>query len=319
MNKSRLAIVIPAYKSTYFDQALNSIAEQSCHDFTLYIGDDNSSDNLESIVDKYVGRINIVYKRFDSNLGGKDLVAQWERCVDMVNEEDWVWLFSDDDTMDENCVFEFYNSLKETGACYDLYHFNVDVINSESRIISNSANFDYPKILSCIDFYKKRLNGSLPCYVVEYVFRKQAFLNVERFQSFDLAWGSDVATWAKLSYSKGIYTIPKGRVKWRYSNVNISPNISKIVLKRKINTVAEMLNWFKVFFKDRGINVSLFNFKMLLVRLSFFSLYLNNVILINVFDKYFELNKGYKFYRFPLLFFVFTYLSSYKIYKLITK
>ena len=39
---AELAIVIPAYKIMYFDQALSSIANQTCKDFTLYIGDDSS-------------------------------------------------------------------------------------------------------------------------------------------------------------------------------------------------------------------------------------------------------------------------------------
>jgi glycosyltransferase involved in cell wall biosynthesis len=50
MNK--LAIIIPAYKITFLDEALNSIANQTCLDFTVYIGDDASPHNIESIVKK---------------------------------------------------------------------------------------------------------------------------------------------------------------------------------------------------------------------------------------------------------------------------
>ena len=74
----------------------------------MYIGDDCSPGNLYSIVEKYENRIPIVYKHFDENLGGKDLVAQWERCIDLVGDEEWIWLFSDDDIMDPTCVENFY-------------------------------------------------------------------------------------------------------------------------------------------------------------------------------------------------------------------
>ena len=40
--QNNLAIVIPAYKSTFLPAALDSIAAQTCQDFTLYIGDDCS-------------------------------------------------------------------------------------------------------------------------------------------------------------------------------------------------------------------------------------------------------------------------------------
>ena len=113
--KNKLAIVIPAYKSTFLSAALDSIASQTCKDFTLYIGDDCSPNNIGEIVDRYRDKINLVYKRFDSNLGGRDLVAQWERCIDMTQDEPWLWLFSDDDVMERNCVEEFYKEVNEKG------------------------------------------------------------------------------------------------------------------------------------------------------------------------------------------------------------
>jgi glycosyltransferase involved in cell wall biosynthesis len=101
---SKLAIVIPAYKRMFFNKALSSIAKQTNKNFTLYIGDDCSPDNLYSVVQQFENIIDIVYKRFDDNLGARDLVAQWERCIDLVGDEKWIWLFSDDDMMDPTCV-----------------------------------------------------------------------------------------------------------------------------------------------------------------------------------------------------------------------
>ena len=111
--QNNLAIVIPAYKATFLAAALDSIAAQTCKDFTLYIGDDHSPNNLEEIVGRYREKINLVYKRFDNNLGGKDLVAQWERCIDMTQDEEWLWLFSDDDVMEPSCVENFYRVYKK--------------------------------------------------------------------------------------------------------------------------------------------------------------------------------------------------------------
>ena len=44
---SNLAIVIPAYKSTFLPVALDSIVAQTCKDFTLYIGGDCSSEHRQ--------------------------------------------------------------------------------------------------------------------------------------------------------------------------------------------------------------------------------------------------------------------------------
>ena len=49
----RLAIIIPAYKATFLPAALDSIAMQTCKDFTLYVGDDCSPEPIGSIVEQY--------------------------------------------------------------------------------------------------------------------------------------------------------------------------------------------------------------------------------------------------------------------------
>ena len=49
----QLAIIIPAYKETFLRKALESIASQTCKDFTLYIGDDCSPNDLKSIVSDF--------------------------------------------------------------------------------------------------------------------------------------------------------------------------------------------------------------------------------------------------------------------------
>lgn len=140
--QNSLAIVIPAYKSTFLAAALESIAAQTCKDFTLYVGDDCSPNPIGEIVDRYWDKINLVYKRFDTNLGGKDLVAQWERCIDMTQGEEWLWLFSDDDVMEEKCVEEFYKTIQckpDAG----LVHFNVkrlDNATGELSFLQNSQN-----------------------------------------------------------------------------------------------------------------------------------------------------------------------------------
>ena len=94
--KNKLAIIIPAYKARFFREVLDSIVRQSNRDFTVYIGDDASPDDLESIVSDYKDKLDIFYFRFEQNWGGRDLVAHWERCIEL-SDEPLVWLFSDDD------------------------------------------------------------------------------------------------------------------------------------------------------------------------------------------------------------------------------
>ena len=89
-----MAIVIPAYKGRFLKETLDSIAVQAHKDeFVLYIGDDASPERLDKIVESYQNKVNLVYHRFSENMGGKDLVAHWERCIQL-SAEPFIWLFS---------------------------------------------------------------------------------------------------------------------------------------------------------------------------------------------------------------------------------
>jgi glycosyltransferase involved in cell wall biosynthesis len=235
---SKLAIVIPAYKVNYFDQTLASIANQTCKDFTLYIGDDASPANLAEIVNAYKKQINIVYKRFDKNLGGADLVAHWERCIDLVQDEEWIWLFSDDDTMENKCVEMFYASIDQTPD-FNVFHFNVLQIDIAGNVTGSFQVF--PETISSEEFLINKLQRPYQfSVVVEYIFKKEYFMRVGRFVKFDLAWGSDDATWIKLAKKNGIKTINGAMVHWRESPYNISPNISdsKILTRKYYSQIA---------------------------------------------------------------------------------
>lgn len=87
MNNRQLAIVIPAYKIDFFSATLDSLATQTCKDFTVYVGDDCSPADFESLVNEYQDKLDIHYQKFATNMGGRDLVGQWKRCMDMTQGE----------------------------------------------------------------------------------------------------------------------------------------------------------------------------------------------------------------------------------------
>lgn len=246
----QLAIVIPAYKIDFFRATLDSLAAQTCKDFTVYIGDDCSSADFRSLVDEYSSQLNIVYKRFDTNLGGKDLVAQWTRCIKMTQGEPWIWLFSDDDVVGKDCVLFFYNELK-ANRIYDLYHFNVKVINEQGEIIKHPRI--YPELFSSEEFYRKKLTAKVDSFVVEYIFSREIYDKIGGFVRFDMAWGSDIATWIAMGVPNGIKSIQNEYVYWRNSSKNITPNYQQEIVKRKLHSAIAFVAWTNDFFKKRDI------------------------------------------------------------------
>lgn len=252
MNDS-LAIVIPAYKIDFFNETLLSISKQTNQNFTLYIGDDCSPSNLKEIVELYTDLINIKYKRFDVNMGGSDLVGHWERCIEMCKSEKWVWLFSDDDIMEANCVESFYEAVRENSSL-DLFHFNIQVINDNGDDVETLSEF--PKFITGRKFNYLRWNNKINSYVVEYIFRKEKYESSDRFVNFKHAWHSDESTWTRIGWEQGIQTIPGARVKWRRSAVNItSDNRSINVVLGKLQASIDFAGWINTFYKGKGIQL----------------------------------------------------------------
>nr|WP_315147232.1 glycosyltransferase [uncultured Flavobacterium sp.] len=253
---NRLAIVIPAYKETFFNETLQSISKQTCKKFTLYIGDDASPNNIYEIVKKFENEIDIIYKRFDENLGGKDLVAHWNRCVDMSVGEEWIWLFSDDDFMAANCVELFYKHI-ESDHQSQLLHFNADIIDGAGNKYASAKPF--PSSMTSSDYFESRMRGKIFSFIVEYIFTRKLYIENDKFQKFDLAWCADDATWLKFSRNTGITTIDKrSLVFWRFSGENISSlNVDLAILYRKLNAKVAYLEWSTGFFKKTNTSINI--------------------------------------------------------------
>ena len=262
--KNRLAIVIPAYKITFLSSALQSIADQTCQDFTLYVGDDCSPDDIKSVVDKYTGKTHLVYHRFEENLGGTNLVAQWERCIALTEDEEYIWLFSDDDILEPCCVEELLKQIDKTSGKYDLYHFDVNEINERGAVVARRPA--YPSVFNAYDFYKGKVSVRYRSYVVENVFSRKVYQASGGFKKFDLAWGSDVATWCIFCGDKGMCKVPNGRVNWRRSSENITPNKTKRIAERKLMADCAFMAWAYEYFKEQEdiywVNRKLFITKM---------------------------------------------------------
>ena len=154
MNDIKLAIVIPYYKLTYFEETLISLQNQTNQNFNLYIGDDASPETPSELIEKYSGIIS-KYKRFNTNLGGKELTRQWERCIDNLTEnEEWIMLLCDDDILTENYIDKFYSNLTEINQSkLTVVKDNCKVIYTKGDVVQGP--YQYEKIESSTGFFKK--------------------------------------------------------------------------------------------------------------------------------------------------------------------
>jgi glycosyltransferase involved in cell wall biosynthesis len=234
-----LAIIIPYYKLTFFEDTLSSLANQTDKRFKVYIGNDASPKDPQILLDKYKGRFDFDYHRFEENLGGVSLVQQWNRCIGIAEREEWLMILCDDDTLSENCIADFYSSLPEINeAQCNVVRFATRI--KQMGLTKISELYEHPVLEKSTEFMFRRMTNATRSSLSEYVFRKSMYL---RYGFFDyrLAWHSDDRAWLEFSQFKNIYTINSASVCFRLSDENISR--SDFMIKEKNQATLAFYNF----------------------------------------------------------------------------
>lgn len=214
-----LAIVIPYYKLTFFESTLQSLVDQTDQRFKVYIGDDASQEDPTVLLEKYQGQFNFVYLRFDENLGGISLVQQWDRCIAMTEEEEWIMILGDDDYISENYIEEFYKNIDE------IERLNIKVVHFASRVHEANGEiselYSHPKIENSTDFFYRKFFQNSRGSLSEQMFKREAYLK-HGFRDFPIGWGADDFAWLDFSEFGEIYAINNATSYFRFSSENIS-------------------------------------------------------------------------------------------------
>lgn len=223
-----LAIVIPYYKLTFFEETLQSLANQTDKRFKVYIGDDASPENPFALLEKYQGKFDFVYHRFEKNLGSTSLVKQWDRCIAMTEEEEWLMILGDDDFLANDVVASWYKN-------YDMFNGKSKVIRFASQLIyeelkSVSSVYRHPIWEKATDSFYRKFARVSRSSLSEYIFSRDSY-NKYGFYEYPLAWNSDDCVWLDFSDNKPIFTINESVVFVRMSVLNISGRQDNIQMK----------------------------------------------------------------------------------------
>lgn len=224
-----LAIVIPYYKLSFFEETLKSLVVQSDQRFKVYIGDDASLENPETLLSKYSSKLNVTYRKFDANFGGKSLVKQWDRCLNLIDDEEWIMILGDDDYLSKDVVksfHEYYDDFKtETNVVRFASQMTFAIDNSKSKV------YTHPVWEKPIDSHMRKYDGESRSSLSEHVFKAESYKKYG-FVNYPLAWHSDDKAWFDFSENKPIYSINDSLVYIRVSNVSISGVKTNITIKR---------------------------------------------------------------------------------------
>ncbi len=238
-----IAIIIPFYKLTFFEETLESLANQTDMRFKVYIGDDASPENPTELLVKYKGKFDFVYQRFETNLGGISLTQQWERCIGLSKDQDWIMILGDDDYIEENVVEQFHTNFPEFQSKTNLVRFSSRTIVEAEKY--KAAICNHPVWETATDAYLRKFKFITRSSLSEYVFSRKVYEKYG-FYNYPLAWNSDDRAWLDFSEDKPIYSINEAVVCARLSTINITGKKDNLPLKQ-----ASLVQFYKFLIQNK--------------------------------------------------------------------
>jgi hypothetical protein len=152
--------------------------------------------------------------------------------------------------MAPDCVASIHEELSRSGGT-DVLRFDTEVIDGRGRTLA--VNTRHPETENGVDFIYARLRGERNSYVVEYVFRREAFNVAGGFPDYPVAWCADDVAWYSFVGNGLIRTLRKGKVRWRASGLNIT-DANLRHQRAKLEAGSRFLRWVRqdVAPNDRG-------------------------------------------------------------------
>lgn len=217
LEKVKYSFVLPAYKAKYLREAIDSIINQTYTDFELIIVNDASPEDVDSIVSSY-DDARIQYYRNEKNIGGTDLVAQWNHCIAYAKGE-YLILASDDDVYSLEYL-EKMDTLIQRYPETNVFRCRVKRVDNSGKILQiDGYEGEYLTKIEYLHLWTAKYIGSGIPFVI---FKREALMEIGGFVNYPLAWFSDDATILKLADNGvGVYS-KETLFSFRYSNENIS-------------------------------------------------------------------------------------------------
>jgi len=212
-----VSVAIPAYKSSFLRQAIDSVLAQTFSDWELIIVNDASPEPVSEIVNGYEDS-RIRYYINETNLGMENPAMNWNRCLRYAKGEFFCLLCDDD-------IFapEFIETMLGLSSKYP----DVGVFRSRAMAIDqNGKLLDFypssPEYESAINYMIDMGNGMRKQTISEFMYRTDFIRRHGEYANLPKAMCADHLTIYRLGMAGGIASSIKPLVSFRLSNINLS-------------------------------------------------------------------------------------------------
>ena len=270
----KFSVTIPAYKSKFLKEAIESVLCQSYMDFELIIVDDHSPEDLKSIVAEFSDP-RIRYYRNEKNCGAIDVVDNWNICLSYCSG-DYVICMGDDDRLTP-CCLEEYERIIVKFPQLEVYHAQTEIIDESGAIIKQLE--ERPAYETGLEMLKKRFLGRQQ-YIGDFCYDVSRLRANGGFYKLPLAWCSDDITAFRAASTQGIANTDKVCFQYRDNRYTISNDTMPAT---KINALEQAERWYVDFFE--GCNIINKNELIAAKKTYFSNLYIQQLLRLFKTDK----------------------------------
>lgn len=239
-----ISITIPAYKSKFLNEAIESVFNQTCKEWELIIVDDCSPEDLFSIVKPYLEDKRIRYYRNDKNCGAVDVVDNWNICLNYCTG-DYVICMGDDDRL-LPCCLEEYEKLIEKYPDLNVYHALTQIIDETGKIIDHQE--ERPEFETVNEMILHQWKDNRKQFLGDFIISRNWLNKNGGYVKFPLGYSSDWATANLAAKEKGIANSQKIMFEYRINSNSISQSQN---LRKAVEACNDACKWYSEQFREK--------------------------------------------------------------------
>lgn len=211
----KISVGMPIAKSKFLAEALRSWENQTYQDFEIFIVNDASKDDCDSIVRPFLEDERFHYIR-RANSSFPYFVRNWNECLKYATGE-WFVLASDDDVYAPTFLEEMLKGVD--GLDVDLIHCRTMQLLCDGTI--GKVNSLFPAYETQLEFINDIFVHARGILGQNFMSRTSRLKEIGGFVDVCVAWGSDYLTYAQLA-KNGVAYCKSPLLMWRSSGENVS-------------------------------------------------------------------------------------------------
>ena len=235
------SVTVPAYKSAFLRECIQSVLTQTYTGFELVIVNDHSPEDLDGIVNGFHDE-GIRYYKNQVGFGAEHVVGNWNKCLEYA-KGDFIICMGDDDRLKPNFLADLYELINQYPDL-DVYYSRTEIINEKSEVVRVLE--ERPERESVYEMIQKRKEGR-SMFIGDYCYRTSVLREKGGFYDLPYAWGSDAITAYMMAGQKGIANTKEPGFQYRVNGQTISSSSTNI--EGKMDAIMKERNWFKQFYE----------------------------------------------------------------------